>query len=320
MTEIHKHGGDIYRHKNVLDFSSNCNPYGTPEGVKKAGAAAMELVCHYPDVECESLRRALAQAEGVPMESIICGNGAADLIFGLALALKPAKALLPAPTFAEYEQALTACGCETEYYFLSEEEGFRPGEGFLDHIGKDMDMVFFCNPNNPTGVAVEPEYLKKLAQRCRDTGTFLVLDECFEDFLEEAEKYSMKGYLEEYPQMFLLKAFTKEIRHGRDPAGIRLLRRPSDPGKNERSHAAMECFCSGPGGGDRRVKRRDICERVYEEDPKGKGNPSGRYEKTGIFHICLRGQLYFFQRPGRPSGKMPGGKEFISGTAAITGD
>ena len=112
----------------------------------------MELVCHYPDVECESLRRALAQAEGVPMESIICGNGAADLIFGLALALKPAKALLPAPTFAEYEQALTACGCETEYYFLSEEEGFRPGEGFLDHIGKDMDMVFFCNPNNPTGV------------------------------------------------------------------------------------------------------------------------------------------------------------------------
>ena len=91
----------------------------------------------------------------------------------------------------------------TEYYFLSEEEGFRPGEEFLDHIGKDTDMVFFCNPNNPTGVAAEPEYLKKLAQRCRDTGTFLVLDECFEDFLEEAEKYSMKGYLEEYPQMFL---------------------------------------------------------------------------------------------------------------------
>ena len=163
MTEIHKHGGDIYRHKNVLDFSSNCNPYGTPEGVKKAGAAAMELVCHYPDVECEGLRRALAEAEGVPIKSIICGNGAADLIFGLALALKPGKALLPAPTFAEYEQALRAWGCETEYYVLSEEEGFCPGEGFLDHIGKDTDMVFFCNHNNPTGVAVEHEYLKKLA-------------------------------------------------------------------------------------------------------------------------------------------------------------
>ena len=218
MTEIHKHGGDIYRHKNVLDFSSNCNPYGTPEGVKKAGAAAMELVCHYPDVECEGLRQALAAAEEVPMESIICGNGAADLIFGLALALKPGKALLPAPTFAEYEQALRAWGCETEYYFLSEEEGFCPGEGFLDHIGKDTDMVFFCNPNNPTGVAVEPEYLKKLAHRCRETETFLVLDECFEDFLEEPQKYSMKRYLKEYPQMFLLKAFTKKYAM----AGIRL--------------------------------------------------------------------------------------------------
>ena len=218
MTEIHKHGGDIYRHKNVLDFSSNCNPYGTPEGVKKAGAAAMELVCHYPDVECLGLRRALAEAEGVPIKSIICGNGAADLIFGLALALKPGIALLPAPTFAEYEQALRAWGCETEYYFLSEEEGFCPGEGFLDHIGKDTDMVFFCNPNNPTGVAVEPEYLKKLAHRCRETETFLVLDECFEDFLEEPQKYSMKRYLKEYPQMFLLKAFTKKYAM----AGIRL--------------------------------------------------------------------------------------------------
>ena len=132
MTEIHKHGGDIYRHKNVLDFSSNCNPYGTPEGVKKAGAAAMELVCHYPDVECEGLRRALAQAEGVPMESIICGNGAADLIFGLVLALKPAKALLPAPTFAEYEQALTACGVRQSIIFsLKKKDSVRERNSWI---------------------------------------------------------------------------------------------------------------------------------------------------------------------------------------------
>ena len=51
----------------------------------------MELVCHYPDVECEGLRRALAQAEGVPMESIICGNGAADLIFGPGPGVKTCK-------------------------------------------------------------------------------------------------------------------------------------------------------------------------------------------------------------------------------------
>ena len=107
----------------------------------------MELVCHYPDVECEGLRRALAQGRGgsYGVHHLRKRSGR-TLIFGLTLALKPKKALLPAPTFAEYEQALTACGCETEYYFLSEEEGFRPGEGFLDHIGKDTDMVFFCNP------------------------------------------------------------------------------------------------------------------------------------------------------------------------------
>ena len=47
----HVHGGDIYRYKNVMDFSSNCNPFGTPESVKKAICRAAEDVHNYPDVE-----------------------------------------------------------------------------------------------------------------------------------------------------------------------------------------------------------------------------------------------------------------------------
>ena len=218
MKNIHTHGGDVYRHPKALDFSSNCNPFGTPIGVKRAAAAALERVCHYPDVTCDALRQALEREEQVPREQIICGNGAADLIFGLVLAKKPKKALLLAPGFAEYEQALDSVDCEKKYYYLKEEQNFVPEEGVLEAITKDLDMMFFCNPNNPTGVAAEPEYLKRLAERCRQMGAFLVLDECFEDFLEEPEKYSMKGYLKEYPRMFLLKAFTKKYAM----AGIRL--------------------------------------------------------------------------------------------------
>ena len=89
MISYHAHGGDVYRHQNVTDFSANCNPFGTPESVKQAVARAMEQVCHYPDVKCERLREAISRYEGVPAEQIICGNGAADLIFALVLALKP---------------------------------------------------------------------------------------------------------------------------------------------------------------------------------------------------------------------------------------
>lgn len=218
MGNVHTHGGDIYSHPDILDFSANCNPFGTPERVKKAAAEAMEDICNYPDVKCRELRKALETAEGVPFHQIICGNGAADLIFGLVLAKKPKKALLLAPTFAEYEQALASVNCEITYYYLKEDEEFIPKDDLLLQITEKTDMVFFCNPNNPTGVAADRKFLKKLADKCKICHTFLVLDECFNDFLNEPESYTMKPYLEEYPDMFLVKAFTKKYAM----AGLRL--------------------------------------------------------------------------------------------------
>ncbi len=218
MKKKHVHGGDIYRYPNVLDFSANCNPYGMPEGVKAAAIKALERAQNYPDVSCSALRRALEQAEGVPFDKIICGNGAADLIFGLVLARKPKKGLLMAPAFAEYEQALASVGCQIKRAYLKEEEGFVPGEDFLDEITEDVDMVFFCNPNNPTGVQAEREYVRRVAEKCQVCQAFLVLDECFVDFLKTPEQSSMKPYLEEFPGMFLVKAFTKKYAM----AGIRL--------------------------------------------------------------------------------------------------
>ena len=106
------HGGDIYRHPDVLDYSANINPLGTPPGVIRAAKDSMERVCHYPDACQEKLKQALAEYEQVPVEWLICGNGAAELIFALVQAVKPKRALVLAPTFAEYAQALEAVGCE----------------------------------------------------------------------------------------------------------------------------------------------------------------------------------------------------------------
>ena len=105
------HGGDIYRHPQVLDFSSNINPLGTPESVIDAAAESLKRIANYPDIAYTELKRALAAYEQQPESFLICGNGAAELIFSLVLALRPARAVVPAPTFAEYRQALKATGC-----------------------------------------------------------------------------------------------------------------------------------------------------------------------------------------------------------------
>ena len=208
------HGGDVLSyeeeyHKKALDFSANVNPLGIPPKVLSAARAALKESAAYPDPLCRELTAAIARAEQVPVSRIICGNGAADLIFRLALAVKPKRALVPVPTFAEYEKALEIVGCRTQRHLLTAENGFVLTKSILPELTPEVDALFLCNPNNPTGQIVPPELLMRIAQRCRENRILLVLDECFNCFLDHPREHTMKKHLDTYPNVFVLKAFTK---------------------------------------------------------------------------------------------------------------
>lgn len=207
---LQTHGGDVYRYPDMLDFSANINPLGTPDAVIKAAAESLKNIKNYPDLKKQKLFDALSETEKMPRENLILGNGAAELIFAFCLALKPQRALLTAPSFAEYERGLRACGCqEIRYVTLHEAAGFKVEETFLSALTEDLDVVFLCNPNNPTGCLIDGQLLKKILGRCRENHIFLLLDECFVDFVDEQEQVSCKHLLKNYPQVFILKAFTK---------------------------------------------------------------------------------------------------------------
>lgn len=208
------HGGDWagYRAEfgcDALDFSANVGPLGLPAGVAAAITNALSTADRYPDPLCRELRAALAGAEGVPADWILCGNGAADLIFRLALAVRPRRALLPAPTFAEYEAALQTVGCAVQRVFLREENEFAVTEEFIDAVTPETDIVFLCQPNNPTGQVTPPALVERLVRRCAECGAVLVVDECFLDFLPDRDAWTAKQLLRDAPQLIILKAFTK---------------------------------------------------------------------------------------------------------------
>ena len=211
------HGGDIYRYENILDFSANVNPLGTPPSIIEAVEKSLNSIVHYPDIYCEKLREKIAAAEMVEKETVICGNGAADLIYRLVFAKRPKKALILAPGFAEYEQALCACGTEIVYYYLNHKD-FRLDETFLEALTEDLDMICICSPNNPTGAVIEPELLHKISIVCKKKHIFMLMDECFNNFLEEPEIYTLLELAKKEEHIFILKAFTKMY----GMAGIRL--------------------------------------------------------------------------------------------------
>lgn len=221
MTQL-THGGDWagyraqYGH-DALDFSANVSPLGLPQGVANAIAAALPHADRYPDPLCRALRAKLAPHEGIPAESILCGNGAADLIFRLAWAAKPRTALVTAPTFAEYAAALEGAGCVVRRHFLQAEVDFAVTDSILSSITPEVDMVFLCQPNNPTGQLASPALVEQLLHRCEVCGAVLVVDECFLDFLPEGDALSAKRLLHS-PNLVILKAFTKLY----GMAGVRL--------------------------------------------------------------------------------------------------
>lgn len=203
------HGGDIYHHPDVIDFSVNTNPLGTPESVKRAVQESVAKIEHYPDVRCEALRKAISRFEQVNMEEILCGNGAAELFFTAVQAVWPQKALVIAPSFSEYEEALRSVGAEVEYYYLCEEDNFQIREDYVDKLSEEIDMIFLCNPNNPTGQTIDRDMLIKILDRCKKQNIVVILDECFLEFLDEPNRYEMSDLRGEYPNLLIIKAFTK---------------------------------------------------------------------------------------------------------------
>ncbi|MGN0600093.1 MAG: pyridoxal phosphate-dependent aminotransferase [Oscillospiraceae bacterium] len=202
---IPKHGGDTFGREIRYDFSANLNPLGMPQSVKKALENSVSDWERYPDPYCRRLTKKLSERENFPPENIVCGNGAADLIFRIVQAVPPHKSVVCAPSFGEYTKALEQCGCEIAAYQLAEGNGFALDGGITAILDKSVDMLILCTPNNPTGRTIESGLLREICRKCEDNNIIFLCDECFIDFVVNgtgAECFMNKNVV-------VLKAFTK---------------------------------------------------------------------------------------------------------------
>ena len=112
---------------------------------------------------------------------------------------------------------MDTAGCEVKRFFLEEAEDFAVTDALVDAVDENTDMVFLCQPNNPTGQLASPGLVEKLLRRCEACGAILAVDECFLDFLPDADRWTAKPLLES-GSLVIFKAFTKLY----GMAGVRL--------------------------------------------------------------------------------------------------
>lgn len=211
------HGGNIeeigrkYKiaPEEIIDFSANINPLGLNERVKETMISAINLIERYPDITYYKLKHTICSYEGINLSNLFVGNGAAEVIFNIVRGLKPNKVLLPAPTFSEYEEAVASVDGTIKYHYLKENNEFAPDESFIDSIDEDIDLIFICNPNNPTGVLVKTEFIERVLIKAKKCGAKVVVDESFLDFVKEKEKYSAIDLINNYHNLIIVKSLTK---------------------------------------------------------------------------------------------------------------
>ena len=215
------HGGNIYkifREKNIdkiLDYSSNINPYGLPENLKKEIFEKLFVLERYPDPDYIELREKIAEKNNLNIENIIVGNGATEIIFLFMKILSPKKVLIVSPTFGEYERAIKAStlandSLEINYFELKETENFVLNVKNLEtELENNYDLLILCNPNNPTGQFLKLKKLEEILKICEQKNTKLFVDEAFVEFVEDWENESIINSKENKENLFVIRAFTK---------------------------------------------------------------------------------------------------------------
>ena len=201
-----EHGGNVYAHPGVLDFSASLNPLGMPPLARRVLVEGVDVFEHYPDPACRELTDAIARFEGVGKGEVLACAGATDAFARICSAVRPRRALTCAPCYSGYEQACVQAGVDLTWHELCCEDGYLLTERFAEHIEEGVNLVFVANPNNPTGLRAKEEVIRSCLERAREVGALVVLDECFVDL---AGGHGSNALLGEFPNLVIVKALTK---------------------------------------------------------------------------------------------------------------
>lgn len=192
---IQGHGDDIHKYGNIdINFSSNVYNHFDHEGLFCHLADRLDNVVNYPEPTPQSLETELAMMLGIKPENVCVTNGATEAIYLTAQTFRRSKTAILMPTFAEYADA-----CRLHEHQLC-------NIYTLDDIPERAQMVWLCNPNNPTGSVIPKDQLADCLKHHPDT--IFVVDASYAPFTPEPLINPSEAL--DFPNVVMLHSMTKE--------------------------------------------------------------------------------------------------------------
>ena len=190
---IQGHGGNVAalaaqlgcRPEAIVDMSSNINPLGSLPGLIDHLRERMECISRLPEVEAAGAVRALAGLLDIDPDRVLAGGGTTQFIYAACAALAATHPLILGPTYADYADGCRVHDLEPDFCLADPTADFQPDLGRLHAAIPGHDLVFVCNPNNPTGRMLARADLEAL---CRaHPATVFVVDESYLPFAPDGD-------------------------------------------------------------------------------------------------------------------------------------
>jgi threonine-phosphate decarboxylase len=169
-----EHGGDLLTYENqfggkLIDFSSNINPLGPPEGLDKYLMKKFETLRAYPDIQYRKSKKSI---------STYLKCNAVEIIDDFMIMAH--RVIVCTPSFSEYEQRAKVHG--KDVVRVPYKKDFTLDVKAIEDILTKGDLLLLGNPNNPTGLRIKENELIALYKLVLKKGGYLLLDEAFYEF------------------------------------------------------------------------------------------------------------------------------------------
>lgn len=210
------HGGNIYqlaqrlgcKPSDISDMSANVNPLGPMAALMDHLRDHLAAIAALPEVDAGGIVDAFARFHDVDPDLVMAGNGSTELIYLIPRALNARSALVVGPTYADYHDACAMNGVACDHAICRQADEFIPDMTAIAERAAGRDLVFFCNPNNPTGTLTERAAIEALCRRLPDT-VFLI-DESYLPFAPQPDAASMMHTT--LPNVMVLSSMSKAFR------------------------------------------------------------------------------------------------------------
>lgn len=194
------------RVEDIVDMSANLNPLGPPATIQEILARSLEEISSLPEPDAAGMVNAFSRYYGVAPSRVMAGNGTTFFIYTLPLALRISRALIVGPTYSDYQDACLAQNVVCDHLIADPADSFRPDPAGVAEKLTAADLVFWCNPNNPTGTLTPPAQILDLVREYPET--IFVVDESYLPFVDNAPALSLIGETG-YSNLVVLSSMSK---------------------------------------------------------------------------------------------------------------